>query len=80
MADITIPADALEASARAIADVEYPRLPPRKEHYEMARAACLAMINAWPGMHFTEFDDGQNAVQLRREITLPLPQEDSDEQ
>ena len=42
--------------------------------------AIAAALNAWPGMDFADFDDGQNAVQLRREIILPLPQEASDEQ
>ena len=80
---MNIPAAALEAGARALARYnceQWDNDPDRWRAYftDEARAAFLAMINAWPGMHFTEFDDGQNAVQLRREITLPLPQENPD--
>lgn len=78
MADINIPAAALEAGARAIADVEYPRLPPRKEHYEMARAAFLAMLQAWPN-RVTVKDDGRRQTYIIPAIILPLPAEASDD-
>ena len=53
MTDIQIPPEALEAAARALADdaklnwddIPYEHTVIRRE----ARAACLAMLNAWPG-------------------------------
>ena len=53
MTDIQIPPEALEAAARALADdaklnwddIPYGHTVIRRE----ARAACLAMLRAWPG-------------------------------
>lgn len=63
-----VPAQVIEAFRVAL----------KNDDTTFAEDFCIA-LNAWPGMHFTEFDDGQNAVQLRREITLPLPQENPDD-
>lgn len=74
---IEIPPAALEAAARAIAaemrvvteiDVRAFELTP-EEHAALARAACLAMLKAWPGI--SEIIVGIN----KGSIILPLPQE-----
>lgn len=50
MTDITIPKEALEAAARAIAsDDGWPL--GWEDYIDTARAACLAMLRNWPGMH-----------------------------
>ena len=83
MTSIIIPPAALEAGAvalleqlDAIADEdglvrEREELTPEEQELfrRVARAACLAMIEAWPGMHFI----GNIGVHL------PLPTEASDE-
>ena len=71
MTKITIPPAALEAGARAVADVEYPRLAPRKEHYEMARAAFLAMVESWPKWLDMDADPGAALI-------LPLMEKPDD--
>jgi hypothetical protein len=66
MTDITIPPEALRAMMA--------KLPPFFSE-SMARAACLAMLNAWPGM---EYDPGALVTDAYRDpgkIILPLPQE-----
>jgi hypothetical protein len=59
MTDITIPPEALEAAARVLhANLElFEDLPwedlsdeDQEEYLAQARAACLAMLKAWPGM------------------------------
>lgn len=72
MINITIPPAALEAGARAIAEsLRTARLTTEAQdgYKPEARAACTAMIKAWPGMHFI----GNIGVHL------PLPTENSDE-
>jgi hypothetical protein len=87
MTGITIPAAALEAAAQRIYETWRDRdstqlLPPwkylvaqyRQTWLDQARAACLAMMTAWPGMRISwlALNDGA--------IVLPLPpQEASDE-
>jgi hypothetical protein len=90
--NITIPPEALEAAAKAIADLSCP--PDLFGQCEAAggcmcraeaRAACLAMLNAWPGRK-TENRDGWNwtdtgAVTTHRyeALILPLPKEPTDD-
>jgi hypothetical protein len=63
MNDITIPPEALEAAARAIHAQEYDAESYPFENEDVvqqrllrtqARAAILAALNAWPGMHHYE--------------------------
>ena len=97
MTDITIPPEALEAAARAIAQNdgcpldlfpvchnEYVGCDCRNE----ARAACLAMLRAWPGMvinpSFTGIVINPSFTMLPfgkvhpAKLILPLTQEASD--
>ena len=88
MSEIKIPPAALEAGARAIylaftevnigdGEDRWDRLLPRyrAEYREQARAACLAMLQAWPGMYI-----GTDYLTADTQIKLPLPpQENSDE-
>ena len=81
MTDITIPPAALEAGARAIAATDCPAslFDTCESHHggcmcrEQARAACLAIVEAWEG--------GYRGTHLGEwSIILPLPpQENSDE-
>ena len=76
MSNITIPPAALEAGARAIAEsLRTARLTTEAQdgYRPEARAAFLAMLNAWPGMTYIE-PDLANGI-----IILPLPQEASDD-
>ena len=75
--DITIPPEALEA-AKLEAAVAIHRLvePDTRVHEltedevgEIARAACLAMLKAWPGMWHIE------PIDFEGKIILPLPPE-----
>ena len=79
MTDVTIPAAALEAGARALARYnceQWDNDPDRWRTYftDEARAAFLAMIEAWPGMRISWLASNDGA------IVLPLPQEASDDQ
>ena len=70
MTDITIPPEAL-AAMRA-------KLPPFFSE-NTARAACLAMLKAWPGV---EYDLGALVTDAYRDpgkIILPLPTEKTDD-
>ena len=78
MTDIIIPPAALEAGARTLCDEQrifWHGL--RSEAQDIirgeARVACLAMIEAWPGMRISwlALNDGA--------IVLPLPTEASDD-
>lgn len=68
MSDVTIPAAALEAAARQICGYERDQDADWREYIGHARAACLAMLAAWPGMQHDNYV-----------IILPLPAEASDE-
>lgn len=74
MTTITIPPEALEAGARAVyfaftevnigdGEDRWDRLLPRyrAEYREQARAACLAMLKAWPGM-WNEQENGSKVL------------------
>ena len=77
MTDFTIPPAALEAVNRVLnrylvggytqSDVD-----------TVARAACLAMLQAWEGAK-TIRDDGRRQTYAIPALILPLPQEASDE-
>jgi hypothetical protein len=76
MTDITIPPEALEAGARAIAEsLRTARLTTEAQdgYKPEARAACIAMLRAWEGMRISWLASNDGA------IVLPLPQEASDE-
>lgn len=77
MTDISIPAGALEAGARAIYEVGYRGLLPEDQRREQARAAFLAMVGNWEGMQVdsagTVFVSGKSAGTLSGRLILPLP-------
>ena len=77
MTDINVPPEALEAAARAMAKAGYgfagieltdPYTADAEYWDHTARAACLAMLKAWPGMRV-------KAVLLADTVLLPLPKE-----
>ena len=82
--DISIPRETLEAAARAMAKAGYgfagieltdPYTADAEYWDHTARAACLAMLKAWPGM---EHDPGALVAETYRDpgkIILPLSQE-----
>ena len=71
--DIHIPPAALEAGARAIGEETY--VGNKETLRDAARACCLAMLKAWPGM--ATYSAGMNGPYPY--IILPLPpQEASD--
>lgn len=72
MTDITIPPEALEAAARALALENETRENLWPLYEGKARAACLAMLKAWPGMWVEQLYPVPVATQG---IILPLPQE-----
>jgi hypothetical protein len=78
---ITIPPAALEAAARAIAEsLRTARLTTEAQdgYKPEARAAFLAMLEAWEGAK-TIRDDGRRQTYAIPALILPLPQEASDE-
>ena len=78
MTDITIPPGALEAAQRDAAVAIYSLVEPDARAHELtedevadiARAACLAMLRAWPGMVKNYSWDASHG-----RIILPLPTE-----
>ena len=74
MTDITIPPEAVEAAARALckdARLFWPDLT-KAEHDIMrgeARAACLAMLKAWPGMGTIIIGINEGSIILPQEKT-----------
>lgn len=83
MTDITIPPEALEAVAEAICDAEFwpgTWATLDKESNEVvvyrkqARAACLAMLRAWPQAGIDRHWMGAHP----KAIILPLTQENTD--
>ena len=85
MTDITIQPEALEAAAEDIYNHwqfsftgKVPWVPGgnslmQEKARDLARAACLALLRNWPGMH--KWDTGQ--VWHHASIVLPLPTENS---
>lgn len=91
MTDITIPAAALEAGARAVHTIDrkiagedhwpaWEELSPLDQHRRLhrARAAFLAMLEAWPGMSQLQENDSASIREMAA-LILPLPAEASDE-
>jgi len=85
MTDITIPPEALEAAAESSFYEEYgdgsgtwAEAPEwlRVTIREQARAACLAMLEAWPMKQYRAWDDVQGVGLF---IILPLPQKEKSE-
>lgn len=90
MTDITIPPEALEAAARAIAkrhgcgmavfhaciSAEEKGLSCRCE--ADARAACETMLKAWPGVTIEKTHIGISGDVFSQDIILPLPKKESD--
>ena len=81
MTEIHIPPEALEAGAKELCEREEWKISwddledyDREFYLDNARAACLAMLSAWPGMLHMEAHRVNNPV-----LILPLPQEASDE-
>ena len=80
-AALTIPPEALEAAAKAICFERYDGISAEAQMLwrAQARAACLAMIKAWPGMkHELDWDAwlGERHTPNRIAIILPLPQKE----
>lgn len=81
--DITIPPEALEAAALDVFRAGFERDPLEGDAFDAsrlafarkyARAAILAALRAWPGMH-----SGPSPADARRNsIIFPLPQEKQD--
>lgn len=73
---ITIPPAALEAGARAI-DARVSE-PGQCSYHDMARAAFLAMLEAWPGMSQLQENDSASIREMAA-LILPLTQEKPDD-
>lgn len=80
--NITIPTEALEAAARAMAKAGYgfvgieltdPYTADAEYWDHTARAACLAMLAHWPGKHVGP----SPADARRRSLILPLSKENT---
>lgn len=74
--DITIPPEALEAAARAHAKMNEGHDEWWFLHVDKTRAACLAMLKAWPGSYSLAENDSADIRDVAA-IILPLPQETS---
>ena len=81
-ADINIPPEALEAAQRDAAVAIHRVVEPDTRAHELtedevadiARAACLAMLRAWPGMSvFPGMQTGTRETEAS--IILPIPKE-----
>lgn len=78
--DIIIPPEVLEAAAKAVLSAIMFEVEPdaranqltNDEYRTIARAACLAMLKAWPGMHHYA---PSAEPYYGKHIILPLPQE-----
>ena len=68
MTDIHIPPEVEDAGARAI-DARVSE-PGQCSYHDMARAAFLAMIEAWPNM--------QQRIHIEQAIILPLTEQNND--
>lgn len=103
MSNIKIPPAALEAGARALADAYYRNCTDGRltmadtddtpeDWYVEARAAFLAMVEAWPGMSHAHNEEGEikdwatwyslpwYRAESSNGIILPLPSNDSSPQ
>lgn len=68
MTDITIPPEALEAAEKAFTDEMLSGEPKP----DPVRAACLAMLKAWPGAQDSGLSMGKHSTRI---YILPLPKE-----
>ena len=75
MTDIHIPPAALEAGARVV--IQYRNS--ARSDAGIARATCLAILEAWPGMSQLRENDSASIREMAA-IILPLPTENSDDQ
>lgn len=73
MTDITIPPEALEAAARAICEADFNLPHDAPDFHVYARAACLAMLEAWPGMQKIYRSEDEKLFS----IILPLPEKET---
>ena len=87
--DITIPPEALEAGVRAMIVKDSGPAGSRlfeihwaefsDTYRESLRAACLAMLNAWPGLtHTPAHHRIATGEKQAARISLPLPQQEGD--
>lgn len=74
MTDITIPPEALEAAAKAMWKTD----DPSQWELGMARAACLAMLRAWPGSYSLKENDSAEIRDVAA-IILPLTEKPNDQ-
>ena len=72
--DITIPPEALEAAARALAIETETREDWWRFYEGKASAACIAMLKAWPSMRNSQHVSFNG--QTEHAIILPLPQKE----
>jgi hypothetical protein len=72
MTDITIPPEAVEAAKAAYTAEIYKGQGTATEYTAAMRAACLAMLKAWPGKCTAD-------TVMFPHIILPLPQEPSND-
>lgn len=70
---IHIPPAALEAGARAIGEETY--ISNKETQKDAARAAFVAMVEAWPGMHEWSFSDNRGTFPA---LILPLTEKPDD--
>lgn len=72
--DITIPTEVLEEVAKAICLHERDHDKDWPDYLGHARAACIAMIKAWPGMIWHPHGVWRKKYGVTH-VILPLPQE-----
>ena len=90
MTDITIPEEAEEAAARAIIianggdpdallrlTIHKTTIKAWQQVAPLARAACLAMLKAWPGMQHCRWNELNAAFSSH--LILPLPKENTND-
>ena len=88
MIDIHIPPAALEAGARAMCHNAYKHLPEMRDQdtytpdadywLDQARAAFVAMVEAWPGMHTHEWQRPWLGGMSGTDLILPLTENPDD--
>lgn len=84
---ITIPPEALEAAARGVYEAERPDIETlswenigewrREDFRKIARATCLAMLEAWPGNYSLAENDSAE-IRGVAAIILPLTENHND--
>jgi hypothetical protein len=79
MTDITIPPEAVKAAARAMAVDNDTREDWWRFYEGRARAACLAMLKAWPDVAIKDYYEGFSDIPSHKEIILPLNAENTND-